>query len=80
MIARPRSRTRVLADGREICRGAAYERRRQQILKRDGRLCVRCGSGYGVQVHHLRKRSVDRDDRPTNLITLCDACHKAAHQ
>ena len=79
MIARPRSRTRVLADGREICRGAAYERRRQQILKRDGRLCVRCGSGYGVQVHHLRKRSVDRDDRPTNLVTLCDACHKAEH-
>jgi hypothetical protein len=38
-----RSRTRVLADGREVLRGAAYERRRRQVLERDEFRCVAWG-------------------------------------
>jgi hypothetical protein len=35
-----RSRKRTLLDGREVLRGAAYERRRRQVLQRDEFRCV----------------------------------------
>lgn len=75
-----RSRARILSDGREICTGAAYERRRRQVLQRDGFRCVRCGSDYDVAVHHRRKRSLWRDDRLDNLETLCSSCHSVEHR
>jgi 5-methylcytosine-specific restriction endonuclease McrA len=75
-----RSRARTLPDGREILSGYRYELRRRQILQRDAYCCVSCGSGYNVEVHHRMKRSILRDDRTTNLITLCADCHRAEHQ
>ena len=74
------SRVCITWDGREVLRGAAYERRRRQVLKRDGYRCSRCGSSFGVAVHHRGKRSLGRDDRPDNLETLCGPCHAAEHE
>ncbi|MGE5057235.1 MAG: HNH endonuclease signature motif containing protein [Acidobacteriota bacterium] len=74
-----RSRTRVMPDGREILRGAAYERRRREVLRRDDYRCASCGSDYNVEVHHKQKRSILRDDRSHNLITLCANCHAQEH-
>jgi 5-methylcytosine-specific restriction endonuclease McrA len=74
-----RSRARVLGDGREILSGAAYERRRREVLKRDDYRCVSCGSKFDVSVHHRCKRSLGRDDRTENLITLCLNCHAEQH-
>ena len=75
-----RSRARSMPDGREILSGYRYEVRRRQVLQRDGFCCVSCGSAHCVEVHHKTKRSVLRDDRTTNLITLCENCHRAEHE
>lgn len=76
----PRSRARILPDGREILSGYRYELRRREVLKRDGFACAACGSNYQIAVHHQQKRSLGRDDRLENLITLCQSCHRAEHQ
>jgi 5-methylcytosine-specific restriction endonuclease McrA len=75
-----RSRSRTLPDGREILAGYRYELRRRQVLQRDGFCCVSCGSPYYVEVHHRHKRSLGRDDRASNLISLCASCHSKEHQ
>jgi 5-methylcytosine-specific restriction endonuclease McrA len=75
-----RSRTRTLPDGREILSGYRYELRRRQVLQRDEFRCVACGSEYFVEVHHKQKRSILRDDRMKNLVTLCISCHSKEHQ
>ena len=39
----------------------------------------RCGTMSNLEVHHREFRSQSRDDSEQNLITLCAACHTAAH-
>ena len=75
-----RSRIRILFDGREVRLGYQYEKRRQEVLKRDGHMCVCCESIDRVQVHHRRKRSLGRDDRMDALETLCFSCHQQEHK
>jgi 5-methylcytosine-specific restriction endonuclease McrA len=75
-----RSRKRTTLDEREILSGYQYEKRRREVLKRDGYRCALCSSAYLVEVHHKTKRSLLRDDRAENLISLCERCHGAAHQ
>ncbi len=54
------------------------EELRETILARDGYRCGRCRTAEGMlQVHH-----VDGDksnSHPSNLLTLCAACHLALH-
>jgi 5-methylcytosine-specific restriction endonuclease McrA len=79
MIRRRRSRIRLLADGREIRRGYQYDKRRREVLRRDGWQCVRCESQERLEVHHKQKRSIRRDDRMDALETLCFRCHLQEH-
>jgi|SRR5580704_8303032 5-methylcytosine-specific restriction endonuclease McrA len=74
------SRVKILPDGREIRRGYQYEKRRREVLKRDGYECVRCGSVDRLEVHHICKRSMERDDRIGALETLCYPCHVGEHK
>ena len=57
----------------------AYECLRQQILRRDGWRCQSCGTMSNLEVHHREFRSHSGADSEENLITLCAACHAAAH-
>ncbi len=41
---------------------------------RDG-VCVRCGSTYYLNAHHVIPRAEGGLDHPSNLETLCVACH-----
>jgi 5-methylcytosine-specific restriction endonuclease McrA len=77
-IERQTACVQVLPDGREILRGDAYRLRRLEVLERDHNRCTRCGSS-GLQVHHRIKRSIARDDRHQNLLTLCALCHAKEH-
>ncbi|MDF2461775.1 MAG: hypothetical protein K0Q43_10 [Ramlibacter sp.] len=51
----------------------------RRVLKRDNKVCRRCG-GRGLRVHH---RSYDADvmrgERDEALATVCDTCHHVIH-
>jgi len=65
-----------------------WQNKRQNILKRDGYKCFRCGSVDGLEVHHRQyhKKSATGqfvkpwDYKENNLITLCRKCHEQGHQ
>ena len=58
---------------------------RQHVLHRDGYQCTNCGApkkgseSHKLHVHHLETRKTG-GNRPDNLITLCDVCHKLYHE
>ena len=62
-----------------------WERKREQILRRDGYLCRECRR-YGkarqaTTVHHI-EHVEDRPDLAlvdSNLVSLCSACHNKMH-
>jgi ATP-dependent DNA helicase RecQ len=58
----------------------SYEILRQQVLRRDGWRCQSCGTMSNLEVHHKEFRSHSGHDSEENLITMCTACHAAAHQ
>ena len=49
---------------------------REEILDRDGRLCLACRTGGRLHVHHRRPGVNDREW----LVTLCAACHARVHR
>ena len=57
-----------------------YEELREEVLRRDGWRCQACGSMRNLEVHHQKYRSHSGEDRADNLITLCNACHRSAHE
>lgn len=55
---------------------------REYVLFRDGHKCSHCkGKSKDpiLNVHHLESRKTGGDS-PSNLITLCETCHKAYHK
>lgn len=55
----------------------------QEILQRDNYSCVWCSvKGVYLNVHHLQtwKACPERRFDPTNLVTLCQECHKKVHR
>ncbi len=70
-------------EGKEYQQGeqAGYWNLREYILHRDGHRCQNPGcknrsKEQVLQLHHIGYWKGDRTDRPGNLITLCDKCHK----
>ncbi len=68
---------------------------RENILRRDGYICQKCGTPHmlinehgmkipvadgALQVHHIVPRSTGGDDNPDNLITWCKDCHDKYHK
>ena len=52
---------------------------REYVLFRDGHKCFHCGKeDVPLNVHHLESRKTGGNS-PSNLITLCEACHKKYH-
>jgi 5-methylcytosine-specific restriction endonuclease McrA len=52
---------------------------REEVLKRDGYRCVRCGSTEELHVHHILERRKGGEHKLGNLITLCRRCHQKEH-
>ena len=48
---------------------------RQEVLRRDNRICQVCGKERSGQVHHIIPRSQGGTNELSNLITLCGKCH-----
>ena len=67
----------------------AWERAREDALKRDSYLCQRClASGEitpATMVHHIEELTPANINDPDiacgldNLVSLCDLCHKKTH-
>lgn len=56
---------------------------RKKVLQRDKNTCTYCrffseGNGAGLQVHHIKYRGRAKE-KMTDLITLCERCHKQVH-
>ena len=41
--------------------------------------CANCGRVTGMSAHHKVLRSRGRDDRTSNLVSLCERCHSQEH-
>lgn len=55
---------------------------REYVLFRDGHKCQHCkgkSKDFVLNVHHIESRQTGGDS-PSNLITLCETCHKAYHK
>lgn len=55
---------------------------REYVLFRDGHKCRCCKGKSGdsiLNVHHIESRKTG-GDAPTNLVTLCETCHKRYHR
>lgn len=55
---------------------------REYVLERDGHKCIHCkGKSRDpiLNVHHLESRKTGGNS-PSNLVTLCETCHKAYHR
>ena len=55
---------------------------REYVLARDGHRCVHCNGKRKdpiLNVHHLESRKTGGNS-PSNLVTLCETCHKAYHR
>lgn len=46
---------------------------RKRIIKRDGGVCVMCGSRDRITAHHIDGN--EQNNRPSNLMTVCLDCH-----
>ena len=57
--------------------GEDWSEVREGILERDGNRCRLCGAGTErVEVHHIRAYQPGMMHEPSNLVTLCAACHR----
>lgn len=55
---------------------------REYVFARDGHKCVHCkgkSKDQILNVHHLESRKTGGNS-PSNLVTLCETCHKAYHR
>ena len=55
---------------------------REYVLARDGHKCVHCkgkSKDPVLNVHHLESRKTGGNS-PSNLVTLCETCHKSYHR
>ena len=57
-----------------------FENTKRYVFWRDNYTCQHCGKSNTVlNAHHIIFRSNGGTDRPDNLITLCEDCHKKLH-
>ena len=69
---------RAVSDKRRK-RDAVYPERRRQVWERGEGVCEHCRSAPMGSVHHIEGRRVPDPHRLSNLIGLCEPCHRRAH-
>ena len=52
-----------------------------KVFTRDSGRCQLCGAYQNLHAHHILYRSQRKDliDEPTNIIMLCENCHRLVH-
>lgn len=80
---RQRNMARFLAKSKADREQRNFDGLREEILKRDGHACVKCGSRKRLVVHHKDgngRGSANPNNSLDNLVTECRACHLAEHR
>lgn len=80
-----KKRSKVMPDGRERLSYKDWEIRKCEVFIRDGMRCVLCRKELWwpearLNVDHIVKRSIGRNDAMENLRQLCEQCHRARHE
>lgn len=44
-----------------------------------GNTCCNCGSGEGIEYHHIVPLKLGGTNKTSNIVALCHSCHSAAH-
>lgn len=55
-----------------------FNRLKKSMWEQKGRFCIYCGKP-AQEFHHIVPRHAGGDNRPSNIVPLCSACHKKAH-
>ena len=62
--------------------GAAWQKLRDQTLRRDNHLCQPCKRNGRLtparEVHHIKAKAHGGTDEMSNLISICQECHQDA--
>lgn len=62
----------------------SWRETREGVLDRDDHSCRHCGVGeqvaHRLEVHHILPVEEGGGDNRSNLLTLCERCHKAIHR
>lgn len=65
----------------EKLRDPRWQRRRLEIMQRDGWACVFCGAtDKTLAVHHFAYTGEPWEARDDDLATACEDCHRAEHE
>ena len=56
-----------------------WKKKRNKKLKEAGNKCEECGSDKKLQVHHKTYKHIFKEPL-TDLMVLCDTCHKLIHK
>lgn len=56
-----------------------WKAKKEQRIKIDAGRCQMCGSAENLNVHHVTYRTFGRENPWTDLICLCQSCHKNVH-
>ena len=62
----------------EYLESPEWQQWRSYIKARDGYACQDCGTRHNLHVHHMTYARF-KHERHTDLITVCNQCHKARH-
>ena len=64
-----------------VNRSSIPPKTRIAVLARDRHRCQSpgCGNRHFLEIHHIKPCSVGGGNESSNLITLCSACHRIAH-
>lgn len=71
----------ILAAPKQRARSAIPPRTRREVLARDRHRCRTpgCTRTRFLEIHHRRPAARGGGNEPENLVTLCSACHRLAH-
>ena len=53
---------------------------RKQLIEECGKICVNCGSSEYIEYHHIVPLFLGGSNNFSNIVPLCNRCHKAAHK
>lgn len=62
-----------------------WDERRRRVYRRDDHTCQNCAAKGGtngdteLHAHHIVPKSQGGKHKLTNLVTLCEECHRGAH-